>query len=244
VRGAGWLIVAGLLSGCHAFDALSSQYGADLSCAGCADLSAHELDANQVGDGGAIDLAQVLGELAGASELTPASVDLTAEGMRDWVHWGHQSPDGVDRNAAVTPLVSGLSLLGNVQLQGYGNNLVAFSWTNGTPNAQVTTTAGVFVVGVGRGFSVTVPANTTVQTVKLYVGGYQSRGQVRAHLSDSSVSDYIDATFSRSDGSLYNATYTFTFKAASPNQTLILQWQALSLSQTDGNVTLQAVALK
>jgi hypothetical protein len=247
VKRLGWLYGAILVCGCHDFAALSSQYGRDLACATCADLGGAAPDLAAPAPDLALpapDLATLPPELLGSGQPTAASIDLTQQGVLDWAHWGHASPQGFDRKANVPAQISDLTLIGTAMRQGYGNNTVAFSWSDGTPNANVLTTAGVYIVGVGQGFSVSVPADTTTRVLRIFVGGYQSHGQLIAHLSDGSVSDYVDSTFSRSDGTLYNVMYELTFRAGHAGESLTVQWQALALYQADGSVALQSAALR
>ena len=73
----------------------------------------------------------------------------------------------------------------------------------------------------------------------LYVGGWNSGGQLTAHLSDGSAADIVDASFS-SATTQYKAVYALSYRAASAGQTLTVQWTQVS---GVGNVTLQAAAL-
>jgi hypothetical protein len=115
------------------------------------------------------------------------------------------------------------------------------SWTDGTPTASTTNdTNGVFVYGIGDGFSVTAPADTTTRKLILHVGGWKSGATLTAHLSDGSAVDYTN-TAAGSTGQ-YDNNYTLIYKTGSPGQTLTVTWKMAS--GTNGNVTLNAAALQ
>ena len=48
--------------------------------------------------------------------------------------------------------------------------------------------------GVGNGFTFTAPADATLRTLIVHVGGWHSGGTLIAHLSDGSAADYTDTT--------------------------------------------------
>jgi hypothetical protein len=184
----------------------------------------------------------------GVGSTTVATVDLSKLGTVDWVHWGYPNSWDAVRKSGVTQRIGSFASISGNGVTGYTNSVVSFGWTDGAaPNQSVASTAsGVFLVGQGDGFTLTVPAGLEPQTLELYVAGYQSAGELHAYLSDIPDQDYTDRSFARSgtgiDGQ-YNATYTLRFRSRSANQTLSLQWRAYSLSAADGNVALQAAAL-
>ena len=47
---------------------------------------------------------------------------------------------------------------------------------------------------VGNGFEITVPADTTTKTLKLYVGVWFTQDKLKATLSDASAPAYVDTT--------------------------------------------------
>ena len=121
-----------------------------------------------------------------------AVVDLTAEGPLDWVHWGLYTEASLDRKANVVEQISDLSLVAPSNFFGFayqfGDNWAGYSWSDGTPDVSVTdTTTGVYVVGMNHGFQLSVPAGTTVKTIKVYVGAYGATGKFQASLSDNSA---------------------------------------------------------
>jgi hypothetical protein len=96
----------------------------------------------------------------------------------------------------------------------------------------------VYIDGAGQGFSITAPADTTLRTLVVNVGGYNSGGMLTAHLSDGSAADFTDTP--TTVGGQYDRNYTLTYQAASAGQTLKVIWRMASGS---GNVTLNGAAL-
>jgi hypothetical protein len=184
------------------------------------------------------------GLLRGSITTPPPTVDLSTEGVLDWVHWGLASRSSVDRRAGVLPQIGNLTFVGSGQVQRYADNFSAYSWTNGTPTLIANgTRTGVFIGGASRGFQILIPADQRPKRLHLYVGLYGARGRLEASLSDLSARPYIDNSLARSFANGY-ALYTLDFAAASVRQTLTVRWIAETLyDQTFGNVTWQAAAL-
>ena len=179
------------------------------------------------------------GSLTGSGATASGTVNLTTQGTSDWAHWGLSSASSLNRKSSGGSQIASAVLGGSASR--YANNGVGYTWTDGTPTATATaTTTGIYIGGVGNGFRITVPASTTSRTIKLYVGGYQSGGTLTAQLSDNSAAAYSNAGFSSGSGSYY-VVYTLTYRAASANQTLTIEWKQ---SSGGGNVTLQAATLQ
>jgi PKD repeat protein len=181
------------------------------------------------------------GLLAASLAPMPSSADLTSEGALDWVVW----PSGV-RKAGVGAQISGVSLVGRGAVAAPGIVDATLRWTDGTPASAGSTREGVSVSGTGRGFALTVPADTVARTLTLYVGATQAHGRLVASLSDGSAPDYLNVPV-RKLGSRWNGVYTLTYRAASAGQTLRVEWtQARGVSAAGGpvpGVSLQAAAL-
>jgi len=137
---------------------------------------------------GLVAFLLVTGFSAGAASLTGSfasipqgtNVNLTVEGPIDWIHWGLYTETSLDRKAGVTPLISDFTVLyatnGYAFVYQFADNYNGYSWSDGTPTLSVTnTTTGVWAYGVptmGSGFQFTVPADTTLRTLKVYVGTF------------------------------------------------------------------------
>jgi hypothetical protein len=174
----------------------------------------------------------------------PTSVNLSVEGSRDWAHWGLATNSIFNHKAGVTPQISDFTKIGPNPAEVYADNYTAYSWSDGTPTASANNaTKGVYTTGLTNGFEITVPADATSRTLKVYVGLYGAQGNFQAWLSDFSGPAYTDVTLSNFFGNAYGV-YTLTYAAASAGQTLHVRYRSLKLFDQDfGNVTLQAATL-
>jgi uncharacterized protein YndB with AHSA1/START domain len=174
--------------------------------------------------------------LAGTGVASSATVNLTTIGTSDWVKW----PNYVHKAAGGAQIADYTMIgIGGVGAVNYGNDPRTLAWSDGTPTASGSDQAGVYVVGIGKGFQITAPAGTASRTLYVYVGGWNSGGRLVAHLSDNSVPDYIDASYSSSGQ--YDAVYTLTYRTALAGQQLVVKWTQAAGA---GNVTLQGAALR
>jgi hypothetical protein len=163
--------------------------------------------------------------LMGARGDVPATVDLTAEGTLDWIHFGLLSSTDVDRKAGGPQLFALMPVGG---LHQYGAYTPAFTWTDGTPTAMATNHGGIYVNGTGNGFTLSLPAPTDTRTVYLYVTSFGAHATLTAHLSDGSAADYTDMMIT--GGANVFARYAITVRAASPSVKLVLDWTLTSAS--------------
>ena len=179
------------------------------------------------------------------SLATPgASVDLTAEGTLDWAHWGLNNQNSFDHRAGVTSQISNLTQVGSGGIQRQKASPTSYSWTNGTPNASVTNTpTGVYKIGTATGFQLTLPADTSLRTLRLYVGLWDAQGRLEVSLSDGSAPAILDTTLINQTATS-NGVYTLTFQAASAGQTLTIRWTVQASFNNSANVTFQAATLQ
>jgi hypothetical protein len=178
------------------------------------------------------------GVLGGSGASSAAAVNLTAEGGLDWVHWGDGS---LNRKAGVTAQISSDNVIGTGSVLTYSNDPRPVSWTDGTPTAASSNNMnGIYISGVGQGFSFTAPADTTARTLVAHVGGWNSGGTLTAHLSDGSAPDFVDVTSAASGQ--FDRNYTLSYSAGAAGQTLTVSW-VMSSGLSGGNVTLNAAAL-
>ncbi|MDP9052912.1 MAG: hypothetical protein M3N93_01205, partial [Acidobacteriota bacterium] len=174
------------------------------------------------------------GSLLGSGDSRVASVNLTAEGAVDWLHWGSE---GVNRKANVTPSLGGLGASGTTQ--SYNSDPRQMSWSDGTPIAvSAQNSGGVQLSGAGQSFTISAPADMSTRTIVIHAGGWNSGGAFRAHISDGSVADFTDTTAVVSGQ--YDRNYTLTYRAASAGQSLTVSW---SMASGAGNISISAVAL-
>ncbi len=172
-----------------------------------------------------------------------ANVNLTNEGSRDWIHWGLNRSTETDRKNGVAPQFGTYTVIGNAAAQPYNNNPGGYTWYDGTPTTVVRyTPTGVFVLGTNNGFLLSLPASTTLTTVRVYVGVFQTQGTFNASLSDGSVPAYVDASLNNANDIL-GGVYTITYRSAANNgQHLTITF--INSNNNYGGVTLQAVTMR
>ncbi|SCG39235.1 hypothetical protein [Micromonospora inositola] len=113
-------------------------------------------------------------------EHVPAMVDLTALGARDWIHWGMNGGDTVQRKQAGTGEISDP---GGERLQ-HGASVAGFGWTDGTPaGRQDGTRYGVFQRGAGKAFSLAVAGSGDLRTVRFFAGTFSAGARLELRLS-------------------------------------------------------------
>jgi hypothetical protein len=190
------------------------------------------------------------GFISGSLQTPSNAVNLTETGGVDWTHWGYDLPDKgtpslqhFNRKRNVTQQISHYSVVGSGSAERFTDNLVAYSWSDGTPTLTASSSmTGLYKAGLTNGFQITVPADTTNSHLKIFVGVYRARGRLEAKLSDSSAAPFIDTSIDN-----YNAAvgvYTIDYSAASSNKTLTVKWTADAVfDDANANVTLQAAAL-
>jgi len=176
------------------------------------------------------------GSLTGSVATVPGSVNLATEGTTDWAHWGlssstSNSDHSMDHKSGVNQ-ISDFTVISNGTIAQVPNFGATDSWSGGTPTATssgTTTSAKAYIPwSYNTGFSITAPADTTTRTLKVYVGVYDSDGQLTATLSDNSAPQYTN-TLTATNGYQQNTrVYTLTYKAGSPGQHITVNWTCIN----------------
>ncbi|RKT47467.1 glucose/sorbosone dehydrogenase [Thiocapsa rosea] len=169
------------------------------------------------------------------------TANLSTEGSGDWVHWGLISAASVTAKAGVTAQIPRtLGVIGGSALRFNDTGpRLRYAWTDGTPTASATTGAGLYIGGLGKGYTLTVPADTDARTLVVYLGGYKTRGRIEVTLSDGSVAPYVQTV--EDLATAFDRRLAVTYRAAGPGQTLTLRYLQ---DRSGGNVTFQAAALQ
>jgi hypothetical protein len=176
--------------------------------------------------------------ICGSVETPGSVINLTQLGTKDWKHWGLLSVNEVNRKATGGNLITS-AIIGPSTPLLYTNDPTTYSWTDGVPTGSVTQTpTGIYVTGVGHGFKITVPAQTTHQQLRLYFGLFESSGTVTVTLS-STPGTYTKTVNDPRTG-IMNVCFVIDFVASSSGETLTVVWEQES---GGGNVTLQSVTL-
>ena len=180
------------------------------------------------------------GSIAIFSRETADTIDLI-EGSIDWVKCGTEAnPTSLVRKSAAPNIIPNFAKVGTGKLEQYTDSKIVWGWTGGSPiAAEDDNRTGIRSVSKGTGFSFTLPADKTLRTFKLYVGGWDSTGELTAALSDSSASPFTLQKNYDADGDT-NTTYAITYQAAAADQTLTVNWLMVG---GEGECTLQAGTL-
>ncbi|MEK6281680.1 MAG: Ig-like domain-containing protein [Acidobacteriota bacterium] len=195
----------------------------------------------------AIKWARGGGSIAGSILLSPTGpVDLTAEGVFDWAHWGLNGPSAFNHKGSVTQQITNFTLIGTGALGWFLDGATTFSWTDGTPTLSASSTqTGVNTNGVvGNGFEINMPADTNLKSLKLYVGAWYAQGKLEATVSDGSAPAFINTALNNNAGGTFGL-YTINYKAGSPGQTLKVRYTILNqYFAPNGNIALKAAMLQ
>jgi Bacterial Ig-like domain (group 3) len=181
------------------------------------------------------------GMLGGASAATSGQINLTTQGTADWAHWGLIAASSFTHKAGVSGQIPTFTLPTGGTVTRYTLYGSGYTWSDGTPVASASTIYGLYLSGVGHAFQLVLPAdNATAHTLKLYLALTKAQAQLSATLSDGSAAPYTNIV-DNTTGSTFR-TYTITYQAGSPGQTLTIAWTMLA-DHGSGYVQLHAAAL-
>ncbi|TDC75950.1 hypothetical protein E1193_24655 [Micromonospora sp. KC606] len=170
----------------------------------------------------------------------PATVDLTALGSRDWVHWGLRGADSEVRKRDGSLEIRDEG--GRGTRGGIDSNPESFRWRDGTPVGSVgATMTGVYTCGVGNGFSLAVAGSGELRTVHLFAGVWMARGRLDVRLSTGGPTRTVRLEDPHTS---HTAQWVVRFRVPR-GEKLLMSWVVERTFNSDcGNVGLQAVALR
>ena len=168
------------------------------------------------------------------------TTNLTTVGTSDWGAWDGPACSNSNHKATGGGQISDCTVLNGTSSQFAFSTDRQMAWTDGTPAASNPgDTNVIYTNGPGAGFSLIVPADTTVRTLYVYAEVATGvTGTFTATLSDNSAPQYTDSSFSGVE-----VTYGVIYQAASAGQTLTLTWTG-SASGTSFGVRLYGAALQ
>jgi hypothetical protein len=182
-----------------------------------------------------------LGSIKLVKAAVPGSVNLTAEGSRDWVHWGEQSTFSLERDKNGNFAI----LEGSPTAPRFRHALSPqrFSWTGGDPvDHSDGTPTGIRTCGAGNGFTLSAPATNDTRTLRLYIGVLAARGKLTAKLSTGGSA--ATATIEDKGNTLSTAVFVVTYRAPKDGK-LNLTWVTDAAFSSDcGGVALEAATLR
>ena len=187
-------------------------------------------------------------QLTGWIEPSPTTVNLTAEGGRDWIQGGTNGDfTKLDRKVGAN-ILSGLTVKhsdnNGALLRAMGATL---SWSDGTPVATCNgTSGGIHAQGAHNAISFTVPAGVSPQTIRIYSSSVHAAMQFTAHLSDGSAPDWVNEDWYVSDPGTITPKATLCFASGRADAILTVtianiggaNWPSIGIHA----VTLQNVA--
>ncbi|MBE9914715.1 hypothetical protein G8C92_11790 [Paenibacillus donghaensis] len=169
------------------------------------------------------------------------SVDLSQEGKADWIRFGGDKTIKSRKNIG-QPLL---------QFQPFNTQAVhqmydykgRFTWNDGNPTAAGDNERyGIYMADLYSGWQITVPPGQHETTVKVYTGGWASKGRIEALFGDSSTPVYTDHYDNKGENSIHKV-YTFRFNGGESNQSLIIKGKVEGQYHPSGNVTLAAAVM-
>ncbi|SDT78430.1 hypothetical protein SAMN04489716_8371 [Actinoplanes derwentensis] len=166
----------------------------------------------------------------------PALVDLSAEGTRDWAHFGLTDATSINRRGDGNSIED----LGTTGGRGrYENNPQLFTWTGGRPTGSATRTpTGVYACGEGSGFTLRVPAGPETRTLRLYAGVWMASGRLTTTLNGLTRTSTLE-----NREAISTNRFEIRFRAPAGSK-LTLTWKATdTFHPSCGNVDMQAATL-
>ena len=171
------------------------------------------------------------------------AVDLTREGVRDWVHFGAASLAGARKRVDVAQ-IGEPEILGGHAAQIVRGTFSGYGWRDGRPQAaQAGVHTAIAASREGGGFALTVPASTTMQTLRVYVSAYRAQGSLRAVLSDGSARPYANDELDSIAGTS-SGVYTLAYRAAKDGAQLRVSFVLARAHQAGAHVALEAATLQ
>jgi hypothetical protein len=168
------------------------------------------------------------------------TVDLASEGTVDWVHWGEQGRFSLERDRDGDFAI--LEGTPGEPRQRHTASPERFTWAGGRPMASSSGVAsGIRTCGDGNGFTLSAPATTGSNTLKLYVGAINARGSLRLQLSTGGEA-YTDLFTGRGD-SMATTAYVVSYRASGTGKISIKWITDAAFGEDCGGVALQAATL-
>jgi hypothetical protein len=171
----------------------------------------------------------------------PATVNLSAEGTRDWVHWGEDGTFSLERDKD-----GGFTILEGAPTAPRFRHALSpqrFRWTGGDPvSSSGGTTTGIRTCGKDNGFTLSVPAGPSARTLRLYLGTVAAKGRLQARLSTGAASAVT--TLDQRAASLRTARVTLTYRAPKATKLQLTWVTQQTYGSGCGGVALEAATLR
>lgn len=185
---------------------------------------------------------EVLPYVKGSTRVPPIVVNLSNEGTRDWAHWGLAKADDYNHKAGVTSQLQDFKPLGSAAPVFKLGGPITFSWNDGTPAAQATTTNGVTWKGMAEGFELVTNATAEERRTRLYVGITAGAAILSAALSDPRASPPIEERISSPAGAWNLQLFSVEYGLAEEDTPLSISMQIIEQIDTTAAISLHGVA--
>jgi hypothetical protein len=162
-----------------------------------------------------------------------ASVDVTREGLSDWI--------AVTAGAAVERKSSGagqidVSVTGRQAASSPGG-FASLQWTDGA-SKTIGSSKGGLSIGTGGDIRLTAPADATERVLRVYAGARFARASISARLEGTS---YSDTSLSQSSG-MREGVFTLVYHSSRPAR-IAVDLTAASAAGANGGITLRGATL-
>ena len=166
--------------------------------------------------------------------------DLSMAGTLDWMHFGFQGTDAVNRKRSNRPPLILMTTLGTGLSGRSSADFSRFIWGDGTPVAGARNVQSGFETSTASaGFQITVLGDPEQpRVVKLHVGSQEGRARLTARFGSFGAPVHIDRSLDAVQTER-NRVYTIVFQPSNIERPLIVEWTV----DGTGNARLQAVTL-
>ena len=185
-----------------------------------------------------------------SATAAPVSMNLTAEGVSDWMHLDGST---VNRRAGVpdsTPRLAVANRQSGGAIGAQSDNPVSYSWTDGTPTGSQPGTrhGGIFFADgadtgvdltVPYGYDLTVPAAAERRTVHFVSGVWRAAAKISVYLDGAATPSYVSTDLVSTDPSV-TRVFELNLEAG---QSARVSAQVTRKTHASGNVTLAGVTL-
>ena len=101
--------------------------------------------------------------------------------------------------------------------------ITAFSWSNGSPTASVNNTTSAYSLGgTSAAYRLTLPADTTTQVARVYVGADACSTTFTVSISDGSTKTYSSSAISSTTHE--DGIFSIVYSASSSNQSITINF--------------------
>ena len=171
-----------------------------------------------------------------------AAVNLTREGSADWVHFGATTV-----RKANSPAQIGFARLGNAPVRAAGSTFAKYSWRDGMQMANGSARGGLAVSGVGNGFTLSAPADSTTRTLRVYVGAQVAGASPDAFRRCSATAAapvfLVDSSL-ESGSRATTGVFTFVYRASRPGQQIKVSYITARAYGAAAGAVLEAATLQ